>query len=270
MIHAILLLLAIKLAVPKTDAIVGVAAIDLESGRSATIRPDENFPMASVFKFPLAVAVLFEADQGTLKLDHSYTIRPNDFSLGNSPIRDRANGKPVTLTLRELVVAAVSDSDNTAADYMLRLVTPAKVNERMRALHADGVVVDRTESAIIQSRKFDAGNHSTPVAMAALLGQFYRNREGLSRASHEFLWRTMTETKNPTRIGKLLPPGCTVAHKTGSMPGILNDVGVITTPDGTHHIAIAIFTKSGKSSDEARETAIAQIARDVYDKFMKR
>jgi len=268
--NAAILLLALTLAIPKTDATVGVAAIDLESGKTVTVRPDEPFPMASVFKFPLAITVLFEVDHGPLSLDHQFTIDPHDFSPGQSPIRDRAKGKPVTLTLRELVVAAVSDSDNTAGDYLLKLVTPATVNERMEALHAGDIHVDRTEREIIETKMYEIGTRdsSTPVAMTALLGIFFRNREGLSPASHDFLMRTMTKTSNPVRIGKLLPTGCTVAHKTGTMPGIMNDAGMITTPQG-HHIAIAIFTKGAKSSEEEREQLIAQIATEVYDKFTR-
>ena len=31
-----------------------------------------------------------------------------------------------------------------------------------------------------------------------------------------------------------LPAGATLAHKTGTMPGVMNDVGIITSPGGHH------------------------------------
>ena len=68
------------------DATVGVAAVDLDSGRSVVIRGNEPFPMASVFKFPLAVEVLRCVDSGSLRLDQKFTILPAEFSLGHSPI----------------------------------------------------------------------------------------------------------------------------------------------------------------------------------------
>ncbi|HEX9162563.1 MAG TPA: serine hydrolase, partial [Thermoanaerobaculia bacterium] len=53
----------------RVDAVVGVSAIDLDTGRTISIRPDESFPMASVFKFPLAIEVLHRVDSGQLRLD---------------------------------------------------------------------------------------------------------------------------------------------------------------------------------------------------------
>jgi beta-lactamase class A len=271
---ALILAATAALPLPKTDAIVGVSAIDLDTGKTVSVRGEESFPMASVFKLPLAVEVLRRADAGQLQLEHSYTLMPADFSLGHSPIRDNAKGKPVTLTLRQLVIAAVADSDNTAGDYLLRLVTPAAVTERMHALHADGIRIDRPEKEIIESFQAKDGiaryatdprDTASPLGIAALLGMIYRNREGLTPASHELLMRALTETKNPSRIGRLLPKGTIVAHKTGTMPGTLNDVGIITSPDHKHHIAIAIFTKAAKKSTDAeRDQVVAEIARNVY------
>jgi beta-lactamase class A len=262
---------------PKTDAIVGVSAIDLDTGKTVSVRGEESFPMASVFKLPLAVEVLRRVDAGQFQLDHSYTLTPADFSLGHSPIRDNAKGKPVALTLRQLVIAAVSDSDNTAGDYLLHLVTPAAVTERMRTLHADGIRIDRPEKEIIESFQAKDGiaryatdprDTASPLGMAALLGMIDRNHEGLTPASHELLMHALTETKNPVRIGRLLPKGTIVAHKSGTMPGTMNDVGIITSPDRKHHIAIAIFTKAAKrSTDAERERVVAEIARNVYARF---
>ena len=92
--------------------------------------------MASVFKLPLAVTVLRRAGSGALNLDRTYTIPVSDFSPAHSPIRDRANGRAVTLTLRELVAAAVSDSDNTAGDFLVlvRIMTPASSRHRTASI----------------------------------------------------------------------------------------------------------------------------------------
>lgn len=261
------------------DARVGVAAIELENGNAFWFRAEEAFPMASVFKLPLAVTVLRRVDSGALKLDQTYTFRQRDFSPGHSPIRDRARGKPVTLTLRELVTAAVSDSDNSAGDFLVRLVTPAAVTQRMRELAANGIRVDRTEKAIIASLSRPGGvaryaadrrDTASPVAMARLLRSIYERTDGLTPLSHELLVSVMTKSANPPRIGKLLPKGCTVAHKTGTMPGTMNDAGIITSPDGKHHFALVIFTKAARhSSERKRERVIAQIARAIYDALIR-
>ena len=259
------------------DAKVGVAAIELENGNAFQLHADEAFPMASVFKLPLALTVLRRVDSGALKLDQTYTIR--EFSLGHSPIRDRANGKPVTLTLRDLIAAAVSDSDNTAGDFLLRLVTPAAVTQRMRELSGKGIRVDRTEKEIITTFSTPSGvakyatdprDTATPVAMVRVLRSIYERTDGLKPASHDFLVGIMAKSANPVRIGKLLPKGCIVAHKTGTMPGTMNDAGIITSPDGKHHFALVILTKAAQhSSEEKREQVIGQIARTVFDALIR-
>ena len=109
----------------------------------------------------------------------------------------------------------------------------------------------------------DPRDTSTPAGMVELLRRFYEKRDGLSPATHDFAMKAMLETKTgPKRIVSVLPAGATFAHKTGTMPGTMNDVGVITSPDAKHHIAIAVFVKKSKSDKD--EQAIAEAAKKVY------
>lgn len=280
MLIALLFALAADVAriAATVDARVGVAAVDLESGRTLAVDADEAFPMASVVKLPLAVEVLHQVDHGTLRLDQKCTLTPHDFSRGHSPIRDRAKGQPVTLTLRELLVAAVSDSDNSAGDYLLRLVNPVAITVRMRFLGVHDIRVDRPENEIIDMFATPAGtaeyakdrrDTATPAALVKLLRAIYEKRDRLSPASHALLMEMLTKSANPVRIGRLLPTGSIVAHKTGTMPGTLNDAGIITSPDRRHHIVIAILTKGAKTSSEAaRERVVSEIARAIFDAWV--
>jgi beta-lactamase class A len=69
------------------------------------------------------------------------------------------------------------------------------------------------------------------------------------------------------RIKGMLPPNTEIAHKTGSIGGTINDVGILTLPENAGHIVIALFVKQGTKS-ETSERAIAQISRTVYDYFL--
>ena len=69
------------------------------------------------------------------------------------------------------------------------------------------------------------------------------------------------------RIKGMLPPETEVAHKTGSLGGTVNDVGIVTLPDNAGHVALVLFVKQGTKS-ETSERAIAQIGRAVYDYFL--
>lgn len=274
--NTIALILAATLQLPaqKSDAVIGVAALHLEKGSRIEVRANERFPMGSVYKFPIAIAVLHRVDRGTLQLDQKITIEPKDFAPGWSPIRERAHGKAVTYTLRELLREMVAVSDNTACDVLLQLAGggPA-VTLRLRQLGVTGLRIDRLEREMAADLKKPGGvdayardvrDTSTPNEMLELLARFWRGEDGLSKESHAMLvdWMSHSIT-GARRIKAALPPGATVAHKTGTMPGTANDVGVITTANG-EHVAIVVFTKARKNASERNaEDDIAAIVRAV-------
>jgi beta-lactamase class A len=70
------------------------------------------------------------------------------------------------------------------------------------------------------------------------------------------------------RIKGILPPGTEVRHKTGTIGGTTNDVGIITLPGEAGHVALAVFVKSSRRPSTDVEPVIAQIARAVYDYFL--
>jgi beta-lactamase class A len=275
--HILALLLALQLPPQKSDAVIGVSALHLETGQRIGIRGSERFPMGSVYKVPIALTVLHEVDAGRLRLAERVTIEPKDFAPGWSPLRDEAKGKPVTRAQDVLLRLMVSVSDNTASDYFLRRVGGAAVvTERMRELGIDGIRIDRSETEMAKDLSAPGGadryaidprDTATPDAMVALLEAFWRGRDGLSPESHEHLLRLMIESKTGARrIKSRLPRGSIVAHKTGTMPGTTNDAAIITSPDGKQHIAIAIFLKAAKTSPDADcEADIAAIAKAVYE-----
>lgn len=262
----------------QTDATVGYAAIDIETGRTVSSNATDHFPMASVFKFPVALVVLQRVDAGEFKLDDPITIQPKQFSRGHSPLRDSANGKPVTATVRRLVELMVVESDNTAVDYFIRRLGSAAITARIRTLGGDGVRVDRPENDIAEAIAAhgvaayvrDVRDTATPDGMVRLLVAFAKRKDGLKPASHDLLLQFMTKSHNPVRLASALPHGAIVAHKTGTMPGVFNDVGIITSANGKHHIAIAVFTKKivAQNDDDALRI-VGQVASAIYDNFTR-
>jgi beta-lactamase class A len=112
----------------------------------------------------------------------------------------------------------------------------------------------------------DQRDAATPIAIAELMAKIHRHEVGLKPESEEILLKAMREAgAGADRIRDGIPAGATLAHKTGTMPGTLNDVGLITSPDGKHHIAIAIFTKWSRGTDVDRAKVVAAMAKAVYD-----
>jgi beta-lactamase class A len=271
-------LLAVAISFPKTDATVGYAAVDIETGRTASLNANDHFPMASVFKFPVALVVLQRVDAGEFKLDDAITIQPSQFSRGHSPLRDSANGKPVTVTVRRLVELMVVESDNTAVDYFIRRLGAAAITARIHALSGTGIRIDRPENDIAEAIEMhgiaayvrDPRDTATPDGMVRLLTAFAKRKDGLTPSSHDLLLHFMAASHNPVRLASALPSGAVVAHKTGTMPGVFNDVGIITSADGKHHVAIAVFTKkTAMQNEDVALRVVGRIARAVYDAFTR-
>lgn len=253
---------------------VGVAATLIESGQSVKLDPLGHFPMQSVYKFPIAMAVLQQVDQGKLSLDQKIRVEKDDFvgARQHSPIRD-ANPAGVELTLAELLRFMASESDGTACDVLLKtLGGPANVTQYLRSLSINGIRVATTEKEMGESETVQYRNWASPESMVNLLTIFHQGKK-LSATSTDRLRRILTETPTgPRRLKGLLPTGTTVAHKTGSsrtfdgFTRATNDVGIITLPTG-QHLAIAVFVADSKASDADRESVIAQVAKAVWDEW---
>lgn len=251
---------------------VGVAITLLESGESVALNGDGRFPMQSVYKLPIGMAVLNQTDQGRLKLEQRVRVTKKDFvNAGqHSPIRDN-NPRGVELSVRELLRFMVSESDGTASDVLLRLAGgPQSVMSYLRGLGINGIVVADTEKAIGRNISVQYRNWASPEAMVKLLSALHKG-DGLSSSSRALLLQLMTETPTgPQRIKGLLPAGTVVAHKTGSsgerngLVPATNDVGLITLPN-EKRVAVAVFVSDSKADTAAREKVIARIAKAAWD-----
>jgi beta-lactamase class A len=260
-----------SLAAP-AEGRVGAAGIVLETGQRASWNATERFPMQSVYKLPIAMAVFRRVDEGRVRLDRRVRVRKSDVPPTGvySPLRDRHPGGAFEISVRELLRASIVDSDGLACDVLLRLVPPDDVTAFLRRLGVEGVTVATTEKAMSSGEDVQLRNWATPEAALNLLRLLHEGR-GVSPGAREMLLAWMTETETgPGRIKGALPPGTPVAHKTGTSgthegrTRATNDVGLITLPDG-RHIALAVFVSDSRADTARREGAIANIARALWD-----
>jgi len=253
---------------------VGSSAVLLETGASVlSFHAGERFPMQSVYKLPIGMAVLHEVDRGRLRLDAEVKVDKSEYipSGSHSPLRD-AHPKGATVTLRELLRLAVSESDGSASDVLLRLLGgPGRVMAYLRDVGVKDVQVLDTERLIGTDYQVQYRNWATPDAAVELLRAFHESR-GLSASSRGLLLELCTQTTTfPTRIKGLLPKSAAVAHKTGSsgtrdgLTAATNDIGIVTLPDG-RHLAIGVFVSDSRDDDSTRDAVIAKIARLAWIK----
>ncbi len=252
---------------------VGVAAEVLETGEWVALNAREHFPMQSVYKLPIGMAVLAQVDDGKLRLEQQVRVEKSDFvrSGQHSPIRDR-NPNGVELTLREVLRFAVSESDGTASDVLLKVVGVDAVTKYLNELGINELVVANTEKEIGSDWETQYRNWASPDGAVQLLKRLHERR-GISAQSQELLFKFMTETPTgPRRLKGLLPKTAVVAHKTGTSGasnGVFaatNDIGLITLPNG-QHLAVAVFVSDSPADLVTRERVIAQIAKTMWDKW---
>lgn len=231
--------------------VLGVGLMNMESGETWLFNGDLRFPMQSVFKAPLGAAVLAEVDAGRLDLEQVVSIEEKDISPALSPIAD-AWPQRRDYTVRELLVAAVGVSDNTAADVLMKMIGgPGAVTTWLTDKHINEIRIDRYErelqpqsTGLASFRIAWKGNEAYRAAMNSVPPQvrqaamdaylvddrdtasprgvltfFYVLEEQrlLSPASQALLMKIMTETQTgATRLKAGFPPGSTFAHKTGA------------------------------------------------------
>ena len=281
---------------------IGVALVHVESGAHVSIHGDQRFPMASVYKLPIAIEALAQVSEGKLELSRQVTLGPNDIRACCTLARRYPRGG-VTLTLGDLLELMIIESDNTAVDAVLKLVGgPAVVERRLRArgfnainvnrydaeisLEMTGVrdVVPASEWTLERQRRLiaavaptdlrdararytsDPRDTTTPGDMAALLVRLQRG-DLLPWPYGEQLIERMSHAKTgPRRLKGRLPPDTIVAHKTGTTDVVINDVGIITLPANGGHLVLAVFVMNG-GRVSAMQNAIADIAAASYESF---
>ncbi|HTI66839.1 MAG TPA: class A beta-lactamase [Caulobacteraceae bacterium] len=244
---------------------LGFAALDTGSGQRIAHRADERFPLCSTFKWLAAAAVLARVDSGAERLDRRVTYGKADL-LAVSPITGAHVGEG--LSVADLCAAAVTVSDNTAANLLLAsLGGPAGLTRWLRA-QGDAVTrLDRNEPALNSAVAGDPRDTTSPAAAVADLGAFLLG-DTLSNASRARLaaWMTATRTGDK-RLRAGLPKGWRVGDKTGTgAHGSSNDVAIAWPPSGKP-ILIAAYLTGGAASGEAREAAIADLGRLVGARF---
>jgi len=255
---------------------VGFAARVLETGEEAGLSTSEHFPMHSVYKLPISMAVLRRVDAGELKLDQVIEINPSDMVPQelHSPIRDK-NPNGARLTVAELLRYAIVESDGTASDVLLKLAGgPQAVMSFLNDIKVSGINVVNSENEIGRDWQTQYENWATPSGAVELLAALQAQR-GLSADSQKFALKLLTESvPGPRRLKGLLPDGTVVAHKTGTggtrngISSATNDIGINTLADG-RHLAVAVFVSDAAADLPVRERVIAAIAKTLWDKWSR-
>jgi beta-lactamase class A len=246
----------------KSGGRLGVAVLDTESGATLAHRADERFPMCSTFKFLAAAAVLARVDRKEESLDRRISFGRADL-LEYAPATTARVGEG-GMTVRELCDAAVTVSDNTAANLILAtLAGPAGLTAFARSLGDKVTRLDRIEPMLNEAAPGDVRDTTAPSAMLHNLKELLLGK-ALAPASRDTLtaWLVANKTGN-ARLRAGFPAGWRVGDKTGSgSHGTTNDIAIVW-PERRAAILIAAYLTETELASTAREGVLAEVGRIV-------
>jgi len=278
------------------NGVLGVSVKHLGTGESANLNGDRLFPTASVFKVPVLVEFYRQAKGGILSPDQQVILTERDKVPGSGILKELSEG--LSVSLRDLLSLMMIVSDNTATDLVVGKVGFDSVNVSLNelGLHRTRVVRYCREilfdlvgvndlpleemtiglfGELSEARDYggswslgvEENDVTTPNEMNRLL-EMIVNGEAACRESCDEILTLMGKCQTGQyRIPKYLPTKKLVLQrKTGSLPGIRNDVGVVTVKETGERYVISCFTMDADDVYEAEE-AVAQVSRAVYKYF---
>jgi beta-lactamase class A len=248
---------------------VGVAALNTATGAWLGHRAQERFAMCSTFKWALAAAQLSLAQRGGPQLDERVRYNASDM-LSYAPTA-RLHLERGWMTIEQCGEAAVSLSDNTAANLLLEIQGGPEGFTRFLRANGDGVTrLDRNEPTLNENLPADPRDTTTPDAMARELQRFLLTDTVLHDAYREMLigWMIASPTGGE-RLRAGLPSDWRVGDKTGTSTAAnnaTNDVA-IAWPPARAPIVIAAYLSDSIVDAAARNAAHAEIARIITEEW---
>jgi beta-lactamase class A len=211
-------------AVDRTlDGVLGVAAMDLTTGETLEYHARTESATASLIKVPLLVQLMRAKREGAFRMEDQLRLQSSDVVGGSGHLGEELAKGPVTLTVHELIVRMIVDSDNTATNRLIAFAGMEKVNATMQSL---GLTHTRLQRVMMDSAsaRADRENVSTPADMARLMALIWRDEAAAPQDCREIL-AIMKRVHGAFRA--TITDDVEVASKTGEIGGVYTEGGIV-------------------------------------------
>ena len=221
--------------------------------------PNMGFPAASMIKVPIMVSIIMQAAVGKLDLENRVTVGDEQITGGAGILKDLSPGH--SFTIEELVTLMIILSDNTATNVLLDMISMDQVNETMASL---GLC-----STILQRKMMDFGaaeqgleNYTTAADMARLFTAIEEGNIGLPERWNAKMVDILRRQQIRDKLPFFLPEETVLAHKTGTLPGVEHDGGILYYPGGS--CVVSVFSADLAANHEGLQL-IASMGKCIYD-----
>ena len=244
----------------KSGGRLGVAVLNTATNQTAQYKADERFPFCSSFKFLLVAAVLHRID--TQKDDPRRQVDIPKQILGSSPITQSHAG--TSMTIGALINSILVRSDNTAANVLLDTVGgPAALTAYVRTLGDQVFRLDRTETALNESKPGDPRDTTSPAAMLADLKTLLLGN-ALTPDSRNTLTQGMQDcVTGLARIRAGIPKTWRVADRNGANGENTTANIAAIWPTNKPPVLIAAYVTECPGPEEKRNAIFVEIGRLV-------
>ncbi|MBM1144904.1 class A beta-lactamase [Alcanivorax sp. ZXX171] len=243
----------------RLQARVGVAVSDLGGDRTWRHNADQRFPLASTFKVLACGALLHKVDAGDESLERVIHFKKQDLVTYSPETQQHLDSG---MTLGALCEAAITQSDNTAANLLLdRLDGPAGLTRFLRGIGDDTTRLDRRETELNEGTPGDPRDTTTPDAMLATLRVLVFG-DVLSESSRQQLLQWMKDDKIADALLRAgIPDDWTIGDKTGAGGHGSRAIIAVMWPPQQEPVLAAIYITETDASMDQRNAAIAEIGR---------
>lgn len=258
------------------DANVGIGVI-VDGKDTIAINGNRQFPMLSVYKFPIALALADHYQRNSLPIDKPVKVTKDDLHIDTySPMTEKiiASSCLVADSLMvqtlDLLAYMLQQSDNNASDIVLRKIGGVKkVEAYLQGIGISGVNVKNTENEMHADNTLCYSNSASPLSMAQLMDKFDREFNDSASVVIKRLMESC-ETGSGRLAKPFEPTNVVIGHKTGTgftlSDGRLmavNDAGYVHLPDGRRYTIVVFIENSGYDMAQT-EAMIADISRMVW------
>lgn len=256
---------SITAIVHQTDAVIGVAIVDLTDQSSYFLNADAVFPTASTIKIAVLLELYRQNERAAsgkpgATLGGLYTVSAKDV-VEESNILGGLTPGVTRLTNRDLATMMVAVSDNGATNVLIDRVGMDNVNATLSQLGLKETRL-RRRMMDVQAAREGRENTATPRELSTLLQSLHGAKVLSKPVTDDFF--VMLSTPKESYMSRLLPADVRVANKPGSLDGVRNDAGVVFVAH--RPFAMAVMTTFGRDDAES-ELAIARITRIAWSYF---
>ncbi len=244
----------------RLNGVLGVATLDLTSGRVFSYHGDVVFPTASSIKIPIMIQVFRDERARKFSFDDKITMGAKENAGGSTgPLQDALDKGPVTLTVRDLLQDMIEYSDNSATNKLIDMVGMDRVNVLTRELGLANTHLRRKMMDIAAATRGDE-NVSTPLDMIRVARLIYENKAADADTCHEML-AVMKRVNAYMR--PVIPSEVDVASKPGDLDGVRTETGIVFLPKRPFIVSVM----SAYLDD--RVNPVGEVTGIVFDFFQK-